>query len=110
MSILDRFSKYLKESSYPENFEGWHVKGMLIGKSNQLLKFDVRGMTNVDGNKVEKEASFKSKADKMIFELSEQWVIVDIEELHKYVKETSNKDINLETILKEFQWNLIIPK
>ena len=110
MSILDRFSKYLKESSYPENFEGWHVKGMLIGKSNQILKFDVRGMKQVSDNKLERQASFKSKADKMVFELSEQWIILDIDELHKYVKETNNKDINLEIILKKFQWNLIIPK
>lgn len=110
MSILNRFSKYLKESNYPKKFEGWHIEGMLIGKSNRLLKFDVRGMKQVDANKVEKKASFKSKADKMVFELSDQWVIVDIEELHNYVKETNNKDINLNIILKEFQWNLIIQK
>lgn len=110
MSILNRFLKYLKENSYPDKLEGWNVKGMLIGKSNQILKFDVREMQQVGGNKVEKKASFKSKADKMVFELREQWVIVDIDELHTYVKEKNNKDINLETILKEFQWNILINK
>lgn len=110
MSILDRFSKHLKEISYPKKFEGWHVEGILINKSNQLHKFDVQGMTRVDEDRLERNGSFKSKADKMVFETDVNWIVVDLEELHNYVKNTNNKDINLNTIVNEFQWNIILVK
>jgi uncharacterized protein YjaZ len=108
--ILNRFSKKLEEIIYPIQFEGWHIQGRIKNKSNQVFKFDVRNMEKYENEQFQKKAFTGSKADKMVFELSDQWVIVDIEELHNYVKETNNKDINLNIILKEFQWNLIIQK
>ena len=109
-SVLDRFKYLLEDISYPTVFEGWHIKGRIKNKSNQEFKFDVQGMTKVNEDRLERNGNFKSKADKMVFETDINWIVVDLEELHNYLRNTNNKYINLNTIVNEFQWNIILVK
>ena len=46
----------------------------------------------------------------MVFETIDQWVIFDTEELNEYVKSTNKKDFNIEELLNNLSWNLIIDK
>jgi len=46
----------------------------------------------------------------MVFETINQWVIFDTEELNKYVKSTDKRDFNLDELLDNLSWNLIIDK
>jgi len=111
MSIITRFSKNcLIDFTYPNKYESWHVQGMLKNKSNQIFKFDVRDMSKVSENKLEKQVKFNSKAEKMVFETITHWIIFDTEELNKYVKSTNKIDFNIDELLDNLSWNLILSK
>lgn len=109
-SLKEKFKKYLKKIKYPKKFEGWHIKGMLKNNSNNVYKFDVSDLIRKDGNYHEKIGSFKSKAEKMVFSFKNKWVILDIEELHTYMKDNKLNDVNLDELIKNLEWNIIIKK
>jgi predicted RNase H-like nuclease len=46
----------------------------------------------------------------MVFETINKWVLFDTEELHEYVKSTDRKDFNIDELLDNLSWNLIIDK
>jgi vacuolar-type H+-ATPase subunit E/Vma4 len=85
--------------------ELWDVEGILKNRLNQKLKFDLRPIKNNA-----KIGSFKTKADKMVFDMKDQYIIVDVEELHQYVKENKLKDIDLQDLLSKLEWNIVLPK
>jgi hypothetical protein len=44
MSIVERFSKFLIYVEYPKEKCSWHISGIIPKHSNQIHKYDVRGM------------------------------------------------------------------
>ena len=82
--------------------ELWDVEGIL---HNQKFRFDTRPIQNNA-----KIGSFKTKADKMVFDMEDEYIIVDVEELHQYIKENKLKDIHLQSLLSKLEWNIILPK
>jgi hypothetical protein len=82
--------------------ELWDAEGVL---HNQLLKFDLRPLKNNI-----KIGSFKSKADKMVFDMKDQFIVIDTEELHQYLKENKLKEVHLQDLLSKLEWNIILPK
>lgn len=88
--------------------EIWNVEGRLKN-SNQIFKFDIRPLKHVN-NKAEKIGYFKSKSDKMVFETINQWVIFDTEELNEYIKSTDKRDFNIDELLDNLSWNLVLDK
>jgi hypothetical protein len=101
-----QFLKLLKDISKPtskqKREELWDIEGIL---HNQKLKFDLRPLKNNA-----KGGSFKTKADKMVFDIKDQYIIVDIEELHQYLRENNVKDVQLEDLISKLDWNIILPK
>ena len=110
MSTKQTFKKYLTKIEYPKKFEGWHIKGMLKKHSNKSYKFDITDIIKRSGNYYEKIGSFKNKAEKMVFNLKNEWVILDIEELHTYIKDNKLKDVNLHELINSLEWNIIVKK
>jgi hypothetical protein len=53
---------------------------------------------------------FKSKADKMVFDIKDQWIILDVEELHQYLKQNELENVDLEELISSLDWNIILPK
>jgi hypothetical protein len=102
------FVKYLTDVNYPKDQqkinEIWDVEGRLKN-GNQKFKFDLRSIKNNI-----KIGFFKTKADKMVFNMKDEWIIVDIEELHSYVKTKNLKNILLEDLISKLEWNIILPK
>jgi hypothetical protein len=90
---------------YQKQKELWDVEGILKNRLNQKLKFDLRPLKNNI-----KIGSFKSKADKMVFDMKDQFIVVDTEELHQYLKENKLKDVHLQDLLSKLEWNIILPK
>ena len=103
---MKNFYTKLKERTFAnnkqKNTELWDVEGIL---HNQKLKFDLRPI-----KKNAKIGSFKTKADKMVFELQDKWIILDIEELHQYLKENKLKEVHLQSLISKLDWNIILPK
>ena len=82
--------------------ELWDVEGVL---HNQSFKFDLRPLKNNS-----KGGSFKTKADKIVYDIKDQYIIVDVEELHKHLKDNSLKVVQLEDLLSKLEWNIVLPK
>jgi len=106
---LDIFLRHLKNIKYPikkqKQKELWDISGILKNRSNEVLKFDLRPLKNNA-----KGGSFKTKADKMVFDIENQYIIVDIKELHTYIKQHKLKKILLESLIFNLDWNIILHK
>lgn len=109
MTILERFERYLTNVEKPDKPGSWNIAGVLKDR-NAFFKFDVRDLTKISNNKAFKKGSLKSKAEKMVFEFKDQWVILDIEELNEYVKRSKIKDFELKEIISKLDWNIFIAK
>ena len=104
--LLNNFKKLLidiKEATpNQKKNELWDVEGIL---HNQKFKFDLRPLSNNA-----KQGSFKTKADKIVYDIKDQYIIVDVEELHKHLKDNSLKVVQLEDLLSKLEWNIVLPK
>jgi hypothetical protein len=103
--FIELLSESILATSEQKKKELWDVEGVLRGRLNQKYKFDLRPIKNKG-----KLGSFKTKADKMVFDMKDQWVILDVEELHQYLKEHKLKEVHLQDLLSKLEWNIILPK
>jgi len=101
-SFKDLLSNVRLASSNQQKKELWDVEGIL---HNQKFKFDLRPLKNNA-----KGGSFKTKADKIVFDLKDQYIIVDVDELHQYLKYNTTKIVQLEDLLSKLEWNIVLPK
>ena len=103
---MNNFKKLLidikEATSNQKRKELWDVEGIL---HNQKFKFDLRPLKNNA-----KAGSFKTKADKIVYDIKDQYIIVDVEELHKHLKDNSLKVVQLEDLLSKLEWNIVLPK
>ena len=114
MNIEENFSIHLNNIIWPteiqKNNEHWNVAGVLKKNSNQEFKFDVRPMFQMLNNQLGKKGTTSSKADKIVFETNEKWVVIDVSELHEYVKKQSLTVVQFEDLLNKLEWNRYIAK
>jgi hypothetical protein len=103
--MLEFLEDIKKATAVQKKTELWDVEGILKNRLNQKLKFDLRPIKNNC-----KIGNFKTKADKMVFSLRDQYIIVDVEELHNYIKQNKLKDIKLMDLISKLDWNIILPK
>ena len=106
MKFIDNLISIKYPTEIEKKEELWNVSGILKDRSNQEFKFDLRPL-NKD---LSKKGSFKTKADKMVFETTSEWILVDIEELHSYIKQHKLKVVELEQLVSKLEWNIILHK
>ena len=103
--------KYLMDVCYStkeqQEKELWDVSGILKNKSNQVFKFDTRNLSSFKEG-VGKKSHLKTKADKMVFKINDEYLLIDVEELHSYIKENNLKIINVEEIISKLDWNIVL--
>jgi hypothetical protein len=90
--------------------EHWHVEGLIKTRTNQKLKFDLSPIKKFKEKDFGKIGHFKSKSDKIVFDFKDSWILIDTQELHEHIEKTNKKDLNLNELLDEFSWNIIINK
>jgi hypothetical protein len=88
----------------------WQVEGNIKKLSNQYLKFDIRYLSDFPKDKKGKLINSNNQSDKILFENDKNWILVDTQELIKYMKECGLKEIKLEELIKNIDWNIILPK
>ena len=101
-------SDYLTDVKWNKEIE-WLVSGIINKKSNQYCKFDIRNLSDFIDKKG-KLISSKSKSDKVLFEDDQNWILVDTQELIKYMKDHSLKEVKLEELISKLEWNILLPK
>jgi hypothetical protein len=93
----------------------WHennsyqVEG-LLKQSNQYYKFDIHYLNDFPEDKKGKIVNSNSQADKVLFEDDQNWILVDTQEFIKYMKAYGIKEVKLEELIKNIEWNIILPK
>jgi hypothetical protein len=107
--IVDRFAKYLNCIEYPKEKTSWNIAGILKDK-NAFYKFEVKDVHVVSDNHVYAEGNINTKANKMVFELLDKWVILDIEEITPIIKLSKDKNFILEELLKKLEWTITLLK
>ena len=106
--IVQRFSKHLTAIEYPKEKTSWNIAGILKDK-NAFYKYDVRDMFMVNGEKAQK-GRIDSKADKMVLEMEDKWVILDLEELHQYIKKNKLSKVYLNDLISKLEWTIFLAK
>jgi len=106
---VKQFNEYLENLKYPSKKDTWNIAGIIKGQ-NGFYKFDTRPIQKIKDDEIGKYGSFNTKADKIVFEAKKQWIIVDVEELHKYIKENKLKKVYLQDLLSNLEWNIVLPK
>jgi len=102
MDFVDRLKQVKHATSNQKKKEAWDIEGVL---NNQKLKFDLSPLKNNT-----KKGFFKTKADKIVVDIKNQWVIIDVEELHQYLINNQTKIVQLEELISELEWNILLPK
>ena len=110
MSFLKHIQVITEATPTQQKKELWDVSGIIKNKSNQEFKFDLRPITKHENNLLGKKTKTTSKADKMVFDLKDQYILVDVEELNQYVKLKKLKKVYLQNLMFDLDWNIIIKK
>lgn len=108
--MIKEFTKLLKNKKYPKGKSSWHVEGILHRKTNKSYKFDLSPIQNFKDGSGGKTGFFNTKAEKMVFDFKKQWVILDIEELHEYIKEHNLKSLWMKDLIDNLTWNIVVYK
>ena len=109
MSIIDRFSKNLTAIEYPKEKSSWNIAGILKDK-NAYYKYDVRDMFNLTDGTLAQKGRTDSKADKMVLEMDDKWVILDLEELHQYIKKNKLKKVYVNDLISKLECTIFLAK
>ena len=107
--IVDKFSKYLTAIEYPKEQASWNIAG-IIKNQNAFYKFDVRDMFKLPDGTPAQEGRLDSKADKMVLEMEDKWVILDLEELHQYIKKNKLKKVYVNDLISKLEWTIFLAK
>ena len=107
--ILKRFAKYLTSIEYPKHKCSWNIAGILKSQ-NAFYKFDVRDMYQLPDGSPAQSGRTDSKADKLVLEMKDEWVILDLEELNPFIKRNKIKLIKLNDLIPKLEWTIKLPK
>ena len=107
--IINKFSKYLESIEYPTQKTSWNIAGIIKGQ-NAFYKFDVRDMFELSDGTPAQKGRLDSKADKMVLEMDDKWVILDLEELHQYIKKNKLKKVYVNDLISKLEWTIFLNK
>jgi hypothetical protein len=107
--IVEKFSKYLENIEYPKLKTSWNIAGIIKGQ-NAFYKFDVRDMFALPDGTPAQKGRLDSKADKMVLEMEDQWIILDLEELHQYIKKNKLTKVYVNDLISKLEWTIFLAK
>jgi hypothetical protein len=107
--IINKFSKYLESIEYPTQKTSWNIAGIIKGQ-NAFYKFDVREMFNLPDGTFAQEGSTDTQANKMVLEMEDKWVILDLEELHQYIKKNKLTKVYVNDLISKLEWTIFLAK
>jgi len=106
---INNFSKYLTTIEYPKEKTSWNIAGIIKGQ-NAFYKFDVRDMFELSDGTPAQKGRLDSKADKMVLEMDDKWVILDLEELHQYIKKNKLTKVYVNDLISKLEWTIFLAK
>jgi hypothetical protein len=108
-SFVDKLSSVSYATTKQKEKELWDVEGILKNRLNVKYKFDTRPIKK-HGDYFGKLGNTKSKADKMVFKINKDYLIIDVKELHSYIKKNKLNKVHLQNLIKNLEWNICVVK
>ena len=109
MSIVKKFSKYLTAIEYPKNETTWNISGISKGK-NAFYRFDVREMFEMPDGTPAQSGRLNTRAEKMVIEREKDWIILDLEELHEYIRRENKTEVYVNDLISDLEWTIFMAK
>tara|TARA_R110001592_G_scaffold357971_1_gene661922 strand:- start:1317 stop:1646 length:330 start_codon:yes stop_codon:yes gene_type:complete len=109
MDIVKKFSKYLTSVEYPKEKTSWNVAGIIKGQ-NAFYRFDVRNMFKLSNGTLAQNGKLNTQAQKMVLESNKEWLIFDLEELHKYIRKDKKMKVYINDLIKHLEWTTFLAK
>jgi hypothetical protein len=109
MSIIEKFSTYLTAIEYPKEKTSWNIAGILKDK-NAFYRYDVRDMFTLPDGTPAQKGRIDTKANKMVLEMEDKWVILDLEELHQYIKKNKLTKVYVNDLISKLEWTIFLNK
>ena len=107
--LVKNFSTCLTSVEYPKEKTSWNIAGIIKGQ-NAFYKFDVRDMFKLSDGTSAQKGRIDSKADKMVLSIKDKWIILDLKELHQYIKKNKLKKVYVDDLISKLEWNIIIDR
>jgi len=109
MKILNKFAEYLTSIEYPKEKTSWNIAGMIKG-SNAFYRFDVREMFEMPSGASAQSGRTDTKAQKMVLEGKKEWLILDLEELHEYIRRENKTELYINDLISDLEWTIFLAK
>jgi len=107
--IVERFAEQLTAIEYPKEKTSWNIAGIIKGQ-NAFYKFDVRDMFELPEEGLAQDGRLDSQAQKMVLEGAKQWLILDLEELHEYIRRENKMKVYVNDLISDLEWTIFLPK
>ena len=62
-----------------------------------------------DGTSAQK-GRLDSQAQKMVLEGEKQWIILDLEELHEYIRRENKSKVYINDLISDLEWTIFLAK
>ena len=109
MSIVKKFYKYLTAIEYTKKETTWNIAGILKGK-NAFYRFDVREMFEMPDGTPAQSGRLNTRAEKMVIEREKDWIILDLEELHEYIRRENKTEVYVNDLISDLEWTIFMAK
>ena len=107
--IVKKFAKYLTGIEYPKEKTSWNIAGMIKGK-NAYYRFDVREMFEMPDGTLAQKGRLDTKAQKMVIEGEKNWMIIDLDELHEYIRREKKTKVYINDLIDDLEWTIFLAK
>ena len=107
--IVKKFAKYLTGIEYPKEKTSWNIAGMIKGQ-NAFYRFDVRDMFEMPDGTLAQKGRLDTKAQKMVIEGEKNWMIIDLDELHEYIRREKKKKVYINDLIDDLEWTIFLAK
>ena len=107
--IVKKFAKYLTGIEYPKEKTSWNIAGMIKGK-NAYYRFDVREMFEMPDGTLAQKGRLDTKAQKMVIEGEKNWMIIDLDELHEYIRREKKRKVYVNDLISDLEWTIFLAK
>ena len=107
--IVERFAKHLTAIEYPKEKTSWNIAGIIKG-TNAFYRFDVRDLLKLPNEELAQKGRLDSKAQKMVIEGEKDWLVLDLEELHKYIRREKKRKVYVKDLISDLDWTISLVK
>ena len=107
--IVERFAKHLTAIEYPKEKSSWNIAGIIKG-TNAFYRFDVRDLLKLPNEELAQKGRLDSTAQKMVIEGEKDWLVLDLEELHKYIRREKKRKVYVKDLISDLEWTISLVK